>query len=88
MRRALRAFHVGLLTLLLAGSGLQAQQHEIVLATTTSTQDTGLLDSLLPMFQQETGIAVKPIAVGTGAARVDPPACAREPALGLPADRR
>ena len=68
MRRALRAFHVGLLTLLLAGSGLRAQQHEIVLATTTSTQDTGLLDSLLPMFQQETGIAVKPIAVGTGAA--------------------
>ena len=68
MRRALRVFHVGLLTLLLAGSELQAQQHEIVLATTTSTQDTGLLDSLLPMFQQETGIAVKPIAVGTGAA--------------------
>jgi tungstate transport system substrate-binding protein len=68
MRRALRAFHVGLLTLPLAGSELQAQQREIVLATTTSTQDTGLLDSLLPMFQQETGIAVKPIAVGTGAA--------------------
>jgi tungstate transport system substrate-binding protein len=68
MRRALRAFHVGLLPLLLAGPGLQAQQREIVLATTTSTQDTGLLDSLLPMFQQETGIAVKPIAVGTGAA--------------------
>ena len=38
------------------------------LATTTSTQDTGLLDSLLPMFQRETCIAVKPIAVGTGAA--------------------
>jgi tungstate transport system substrate-binding protein len=47
-----------------------AQQRggEITLATTTSTQDTGLLDSLLPMFQRETGIAVKPIAVGTGAA--------------------
>jgi tungstate transport system substrate-binding protein len=47
-----------------------AQQRggEITLATTTSTQDTGLLDSLLPMFQQETGIAVKAIAVGTGAA--------------------
>jgi len=41
---------------------------EIVLATTTSTQDTGLLDSLLPRFQQETCIKVKPIAVGTGAA--------------------
>ena len=46
-----------------------AQQcSEIVLATTTSTQDTGLLDSLLPMFQRETCIEVKPIAVGTGAA--------------------
>jgi tungstate transport system substrate-binding protein len=67
MRLVLRAHTVGLLALLLAGS-VVAQQREIVLATTTSTQDTGLLDSLLPMFQQETGIAVKPIAVGTGAA--------------------
>lgn len=41
---------------------------EIILATTTSTQDTGLLDSLLPMFERETCIKVKPIAVGTGAA--------------------
>src|SRR5205085_12523401 len=41
---------------------------ELTLATTTSTQDTGLLDSLLPMFKRETGIEVKPIAVGTGAA--------------------
>lgn len=46
----------------------QEKAHEIILATTTSTQDTGLLDSLLPMFERETGIAVKPIAVGTGAA--------------------
>jgi tungstate transport system substrate-binding protein len=68
MRRALPAHLVGLLALLLAGPGLPAQQREIVLATTTSTADTGLLDSLLPMFQRETGIAVKPIAVGTGAA--------------------
>ena len=41
---------------------------EIILATTTSTQDTGLLDSLLPMFKRESCIEVKPIAVGTGAA--------------------
>jgi tungstate transport system substrate-binding protein len=41
---------------------------DMVLATTTSTQDTGLLDSLLPMFRQQTCITVKPIAVGTGAA--------------------
>jgi len=40
----------------------------MVLATTTSTQDTGLLDSLLPMFRQQSCITVKPIAVGTGAA--------------------
>lgn len=46
----------------------QRRGGEITLATTTSTQDTGLLDSLLPMFQQESGIVVKPIAVGTGAA--------------------
>jgi tungstate transport system substrate-binding protein len=44
------------------------QGADITLATTTSTQDTGLLDSLLPMFKRETGIDVKAIAVGTGAA--------------------
>ena len=68
MLRALRALWVAALALHLTGSGLAAQDREIVLATTTSTADTGLLDSLLPMFQRETGIAVKPIAVGTGAA--------------------
>jgi tungstate transport system substrate-binding protein len=52
----------------LAVPGLAAQEREIILATTTSTDDTGLLDSLLPMFREATGIAVKPIAVGTGAA--------------------
>src|SRR3954470_7531801 len=46
----------------------QQKCSDIVLATTTSTQDTGLLDSLLPAFQRETCIKVKPIAVGTGAA--------------------
>lgn len=52
----------------LAGGPAAAQQREITLATTTSTQDTGLLDSLVPMFERETGIRVKAIAVGTGAA--------------------
>ncbi len=41
---------------------------EIILATTTSTQDSGLLDVVLPPFEQETGIKVKVIAVGTGQA--------------------
>ncbi len=40
----------------------------IILATTTSTQDSGLLDVLVPMFQEETGYSVQTIAVGTGAA--------------------
>lgn len=41
---------------------------EITLATTTSTQDSGLLDFLLPIFEQQSGIKVKVVAVGTGQA--------------------
>jgi tungstate transport system substrate-binding protein len=40
----------------------------VVLATTTSTQDTGLLDVLVPAFEKSSGYSVKAIAVGTGAA--------------------
>jgi tungstate transport system substrate-binding protein len=40
----------------------------IILATTTSTQDSGLLDVLVPRFAKESGIEVKVIAVGSGAA--------------------
>ncbi|TAK36444.1 MAG: tungsten ABC transporter substrate-binding protein [Chloroflexota bacterium] len=41
---------------------------ELILATTTSTQDSGLLDLLIPMFEKQTGYRVKPIAVGSGQA--------------------
>lgn len=41
---------------------------DIILATTTSTQDSGLLDVLIPMFEEQTGYRVKTIAVGTGQA--------------------
>ena len=41
---------------------------EIILATTTSTQDSGLLDVLVPVFEQQTGYQVKTISIGTGAA--------------------
>lgn len=41
---------------------------DVILATTTSTADTGLLDALAPRFQEETGYTLKPIAVGSGAA--------------------
>ena len=40
----------------------------LILATTTSTRDTGLLDVLVPMFQTQTGYVVKTVAVGSGAA--------------------
>lgn len=40
----------------------------IILATTTSTQDSGLLDYILPDFQEKEGIEVKVVAVGTGKA--------------------
>jgi len=40
----------------------------VLLATTTSTQDSGLLDVLLPVFEKETGYFVKTIAVGSGQA--------------------
>lgn len=45
----------------------QKQKH-IILATTTSTQDTGLLDVLIPLFEKKTGFFVKTIAVGSGQA--------------------
>jgi len=45
-----------------------AQEKSIVVASTTSTQDSGLFEYLLPIFQQQTGIAVKVIAQGTGQA--------------------
>ena len=41
---------------------------DLLLATTTSVNDSGLLDDLVPVFEGETGINVKVIAVGTGAA--------------------
>ena len=43
-------------------------QKNIILATTTSTQDTGLLDVLIPVFEKQTGYFVKTIAVGSGQA--------------------
>src|SRR2546425_1162950 len=45
------------------------QSSEVLLATTASTRDAGLLDSLLPAFERQTGYKVKVIAVGSGQAR-------------------
>lgn len=45
-----------------------AEDRNFILATTTSTQDSGLLDYLLPIFKEKTGITVNVVAKGTGAA--------------------
>src|SRR6266446_343430 len=45
-----------------------AQHPPVILSTTTSTQDSGLLDVLVPLFERQTGYTVKTIAVGTGQA--------------------
>src|SRR3974390_2206428 len=44
------------------------QERSIVVASTTSTRDSGLFDYLLPLFTQKTGISVKVVAVGAGQA--------------------
>jgi tungstate transport system substrate-binding protein len=44
------------------------KQKNIILSTTTSTQDSGLLDVLIPVFEKKTGYFVKTIAVGSGQA--------------------
>src|ERR1700680_2135152 len=45
-----------------------AEDRSIVVASTTSTQDSGLVGYLLPIFKQKTGIEVKVVAQGTGQA--------------------
>jgi ABC-type tungstate transport system permease subunit len=48
---------------------MEAQQSTtIILSTTASTQDSGLLDVLVPMFERKTGDSVKTISVGAGPA--------------------
>ncbi|HEC22398.1 MAG TPA: tungstate ABC transporter [Chloroflexi bacterium] len=52
-------------------AALQTSGHDpqnLILATTTSTYDSGLLDYILPHFEEETGITVDVVAVGTGQA--------------------
>jgi len=59
---------VGAIGAALLSAQVVAQEKSIVVASTTSTQDSGLFEYLLPIFQQKTGIAVKVIAQGTGQA--------------------
>ena len=53
---------------LVAAGPVCAQNKSIVVASTTSTQDSGLFGHILPLFKAKTGITVKVVAQGTGQA--------------------
>jgi tungstate transport system substrate-binding protein len=63
----LRLLLVALASLSLTAAA-RAQSNTVILSTTTSTQDSGLLDALVPLFEKQTGLTVKTISVGTGQA--------------------
>ena len=67
------AAYWAIIAALLVSAGSQVWSGEaitksVILSTTTSTQDTGLLDVLIPRFEQQAGYSVKVISVGTGQA--------------------
>jgi len=53
---------------MMLASSVNAERRELILSSTTSTQNSGLYDYILPMFTKDTGISVKVVAVGTGQA--------------------
>lgn len=63
-----RLIVMSLIVISLMAVSCKKQSVRIKLATTTSTENTGLLDYLLPIFEKEKGISVDVIAVGTGKA--------------------
>ncbi len=69
MKKVLLSVCSTLLFLFWAGGGAaHGKVRSIILATTTSIQDSGLLDLLIPVFEKKTGYFVKPLAVGSGQA--------------------
>ena len=56
------------LTFVLVGCSKKPANPALILATTTSTQDSGLLDVLIPDFEKQTGYTVQTVAVGSGEA--------------------
>jgi tungstate transport system substrate-binding protein len=64
----LRAILGAALALMVAATPAAAAERFITLASTTSTENSGLFDAILPAFTKATGIAVRVVAVGTGAA--------------------
>ena len=56
------------LSMLVSSLPAAAAPKTVILATTTSTQDSGLLDVLVPLFEKESGLQLKTISVGSGQA--------------------
>jgi tungstate transport system substrate-binding protein len=67
-RVMMSALLVTVLAAAVTGPSAWAQSRVVILSTTTSTQDSGLLDVLVPMFERRTGYTVKTVSVGTGQA--------------------
>ena len=72
MRKITLTFVIALMVYLFASVVAHGAESKgnIILSTTTSTQDSGLLDVLVPLFEKQTGYSVKTISVGTGQALV------------------
>ena len=68
LRRAARQLALFVAGLALAAGAAHAETQGITVASTTSTQNSGLFDYLLPKFAADTGIEVRVVAVGTGQA--------------------
>ncbi len=61
-------FAIATLALFIVATAVSAQQRSIVVASTTSTENSGLFGHILPLFKQKTGIDVRVVALGTGQA--------------------
>ncbi len=68
MNRSVSSFFVIVLLLLCVANKSMGSERILTMSTTTSTESSGLLDVLLPAFKAKSGITVKVIAKGTGAA--------------------
>jgi tungstate transport system substrate-binding protein len=63
-----RVFLAGCVAAIVCAGAVRAEERFITLASTTSTEQSGLFDYILPIFQRESGITVRVVAVGTGQA--------------------
>jgi len=69
MKKPISNLFIGaLLVVLMSSSQVYAQDKSIVVSSTTSTEQSGLFNFILPIFKMKTGIDAKVVAVGTGQA--------------------